>query len=170
MKPEIVHLSLKNLIGKSVKMSVSNNKTAELWKSVMPLIHQIEGRITIDKISLQNYSPGYFIRFDPGKEFEKWAAVEVAPNCTVPKGFKSMQIPAGKYAVFHYKGLSNDPKIFQSIFTQWLPQSPYDIADRPHFEILGSNYRNNDVNSEETIWIPIKKKEKPAERFIDLTM
>ena len=157
MKPEIVKLSQKILIGKSLKMSLKNNRTAELWKSVMPHVSKIAGKITNDKISLQCYDPAYFTNFDPGREFEKWAGVEVAPGSPVPNGFSTFLIPSGTYAVFHYKGQSNNPQFFQYIYAQWLPQSPFRLADRPHFEILGENYRNNDSNSEETIWIPIEE-------------
>jgi AraC family transcriptional regulator len=34
----------------------------------------------------------------------------------------------------------------------------FEVDDRPHFEILGIRYRNNDPNSEEEIWIPIIEK------------
>jgi len=67
-------------------------------------------------------------------------------------------LPGGLYAVFDYKGSSNDPGIFQYIFGTWLPGSEYDIDDRPHFEVLGENYKTNDPNSEEEIWIPIRQK------------
>ncbi len=39
-----------------------------------------------------------------------------------------------------------------------LPNSEYELENRPHFEVLGEKYKNNDPNSEEEIWIPIKKK------------
>jgi predicted transcriptional regulator YdeE len=32
------------------------------------------------------------------------------------------------------------------------------IDNRPHFEVLGDKYKNNDPSSEEEIWIPIRKK------------
>ena len=48
--------------------------------------------------------------------------------------------------------------IFQYIFSEWIPQSDYSVDDRPHFEVLGAKYKNNDPDSEEEIWIPIKKK------------
>ena len=62
------------------------------------------------------------------------------------------------YAVFEYKGLNTDTKIFEFIFGIWLPSSKYNMDNRPHFEILGEKYKNNDPNSEEEIWIPIKLK------------
>jgi AraC family transcriptional regulator len=67
-------------------------------------------------------------------------------------------LTGGLYAVFDYKGLSTDNSIFQFIFGTWLPSSEYDLDDRPHFEVLGNKYKNNDPTSEEEIWIPIKMK------------
>ena len=65
-------------------------------------------------------------------------------------------IAGGLYAMFEYKGSSKDNSIFQYIYTSWLPNSTYVLDDRPHFEVLGKKYKNNDPNSEEEIWIPIK--------------
>lgn len=48
--------------------------------------------------------------------------------------------------------------IFQYIFGTWLPASGYYLDNRPHFEILGHKYKNNDPDSEEEIWIPVKPK------------
>jgi AraC family transcriptional regulator len=67
-------------------------------------------------------------------------------------------LQAGDYAVFNYRGSSADPRIFQYIYGEWIPNSEYVLDDRPHFEILGEKYKNNDPNSEEEIWIPIKKR------------
>jgi AraC family transcriptional regulator len=58
-----------------------------------------------------------------------------------------------------HKGAASDgPKTFQYIFGTWLPDSEYLIDNRPHFEILGEKYKNEDPTSEEEIWIPIKPK------------
>ena len=35
----------------------------------------------------------------------------------------------------------------------------YILDNRPHFEVLGGKYKNNDSNSEEEIWIPVKQKQ-----------
>jgi AraC family transcriptional regulator len=42
----------------------------------------------------------------------------------------------------------------------WLPSSDYVLDNRPHFEILGEKYKINDPESEEKIWIPVRKKQK----------
>ncbi|MFM9945765.1 MAG: GyrI-like domain-containing protein, partial [Bacteroidia bacterium] len=44
------------------------------------------------------------------------------------------------------------------IYGTWIPNSEYNLDNRPHFEILGEKYKNNHPDSEEEIWIPIKPK------------
>ena len=66
-------------------------------------------------------------------------------------------IPGGLYAVFLYKGATKDARAtFQYIFGTWLPNSEYSLDNRPHFEVLGEKYKNDDPASEEDIWIPIR--------------
>ena len=124
----------------------------------MPMRHDIYNRLNDEVISLQNYDPGYFESFNPNAQFEKWTAVEVSVFDSIPIGMETMTLEEGLYAVFDYRGSSADPRIFQYIFTTWLPGSAYQLDHRPHFEILGAKYKNNDSNSEEEIWIPIKPK------------
>ena len=83
----------------------------------------------------------------------------------IPHEMKSFILEEGLYAVFDYKGSSADNSIFQYIFRDWLPSSPYQIDDRPHFEVLGEKYKNNDPNSEEEIWIPIIEKRNKTESW-----
>jgi AraC family transcriptional regulator len=158
MTPRIQHLPEKKLIGKKLTMSLVNNKTAELWKSFMPQRNAIENKLNNDFISMQVYSPTHFVQFNPSNEFEKWATVEVVNFDNVPANMETFVLPSGLYAVFHYKGLSSDSSIFQYIFGTWLPSSGYLLDARPHFEVLGEKYKNNDLTSEEEIWIPIKEK------------
>ena len=158
MEPKIIHIAEKKLIGKHLKMSLTQNETAVLWKSFMPLRHTILNTVDSKLISLQNYEINYFKAFNPNAEFEKWAAVEVSDFNNIPYGMQSFIIPEGQYAVFNYTGLSNDSSIFQYIFGSWLPNSIYELDYRPHFEILGNHYRNNDPKSQEDIYIPIKVK------------
>ncbi len=144
------------LIGTSLPMSITNNRTSELWRSFMPRRHELSNVLSSDLISMQIYDSNYFKAFNPTNTFTKWAAAEVSGFDAVPEGMSTIVIPDGMYAVFDYKGSSADPSIFQYIFSQWLPQSGYHLDNRPHFEVLGKNYRNNDPESEEEIWIPVK--------------
>jgi AraC family transcriptional regulator len=159
MKPRIEILKEKRLIGYNLKMSLTNNKTGQLWAQFGPVIKEIKNRITKDKISMQIYDSSYYHKFNPENEFEKWATVEVEDFNNIPNEMNSFTLKEGLYAIFDYKGSSSDNSIFQYIFWKWLPNSPYQIDNRPHFEVLGEKYKNNDPNSEEEIWIPITEKE-----------
>ena len=138
-------------------MSFSNNRTGELWKSFMPERKKITNSLTGEVISMQIYKPDHFENFNPAKEFEKWATVEVPDFGNIPDSFDTFILANGLYAVFDYKGSSDDYSIFQYIFQTWLPASGYILDDRPHFEILGEKYKNQHPDSEEEIWIPLKK-------------
>jgi AraC family transcriptional regulator len=92
------------------------------------------------------YDSNHFVDFSPSNLFERWAAVEVSSYEFIPAKMETFDLVEGLYAIFDY------------IFEEWLPRSIYELDDRPHFEVLGENYKNNDPNSEEEIWIPIKVK------------
>jgi AraC family transcriptional regulator len=159
MESRIEILPEKRFIGKKIRMSFLNNKTYELWKSFMPYRKQITNNIGSELYSIEVYEPLYFNKFDPGKEFEKWAAVEVTSHCMVPEGLETLATYGGLYAVFlHHGPASEGPKTYQYIFETWLPHSDYLIDDRPHFAVMGEKYKNEDLNSEEEIWIPVKPK------------
>lgn len=160
MTPRVLKLEEKRLIGLNMKMSLIENKTGFLWRQFAPRINKILNRTSENKISMQVYPPMYFKQFHPNKEFEKWATVEVQDFKNIPEGMKSFIIKEGLYAVFQHKGSSTDNKVFEYIFSEWVPKSMFEIDDRPHFEVLGKKYRNNDKHSEEEIWIPVIEKQK----------
>jgi len=158
MKTRIEILSEKKLIGKQKRMSLTNDSTFELWRSFMTMRNEIQNPIGTERYSVQMYPSNYFVNFNPNTEFDKWATVEVSDFEDVPNEIKTFTLQGGRYAVFPYKGLNTDSSIFNYIFTTWLPNSEYDLDNRPHFEVLGEKYKNDDPNSEEEIWIPIKSK------------
>jgi AraC family transcriptional regulator len=158
MTPRIETINEKKLVGIHLKMSFANYKVGELWRSFSPRRKEITNNLTGDLISLVIYKPTHFADFRPTNEFERWATVEVSDFDKVPNGMETFVLPSGLYAVFEYKGSSKDPSIFQYIFGTWLPSSDYILDDRPHFEVLGDKYKNDDPYSEEEIWLPIQAK------------
>jgi AraC family transcriptional regulator len=122
----------------------------------MPRLHELQGRLNEDVLSVNVYPSDYFERFDPHKSFQKRAVAEVEPGTTVPEGMHEFNLPGGRYAVFTHRGHSKDTSIFQRIYGEWIPCSGYDVDDRPHFERLGPKYNINSEDAEEEIWIPIK--------------
>lgn len=158
MHPEIKIIPEKKLVGKRMKMTFSDNKTGELWRSFMPMRREIQNTVTEDLYSLQVYDPSMdFVKSDMHKPFEKWAAAEVSDFNNIPPSMEVFTLPKGLYAVFSYQGAaSQGAETFRYIFEEWLPDSGYRLDNRPHFEILGEKYKNEDPDSEEEIWIPVR--------------
>jgi len=65
-------------------MSLSNNKTAELWRNFMQRRREIPNNIASNLYSIEVYDSLYFNNFNPNTEFEKWAAVEVEDFDSIP--------------------------------------------------------------------------------------
>ena len=158
IQPIITSIPAKKLIGLQKTMSLVNFNIGELWGAFGPRRVEIKNNVNAELVSLAVYPSDYFESFSPSRNFQRWALVEVTDFNCIPDQMESFDLPAGLYAVFHYKGLNTDSSIFQYIYNVWLPQSEYRLDDRPHFEILGEKYKNNDPLSEEDIWIPIRKK------------
>ncbi|MFN0200307.1 MAG: GyrI-like domain-containing protein [Bacteroidia bacterium] len=160
MQHRIESITEKKLVGMSLEMSLVENQTAVLWRSFMPRRKEILHTLSNDLISMQVYAKLADIQtFQPAVVFEKWAAVEVSEWAEIPEKMKTFALPSGLYAVFSYKGTAaHAPEAFQYIFGVWLPSSEFELDHRPHFEVLGEKYKNNDPDSEEEIWIPIRIK------------
>lgn len=161
MEARIETLSEKKLVGKRRRMSFADNKTRELWQSFMPRRKEIVGSVGTDLYSLEVYNnPLFFQKFNPSGDFDKWAATEVVDFDNVPDEMETLTLPPGLYAVFIHQGTASEgKKIYDYIFRTWLPNSDFVVDDRPHFALMGAKYKNDDPNSEEEIWIPIKLKE-----------
>jgi AraC family transcriptional regulator len=152
------NLTARMIVGKRMRMTFSDNRTSELWRSFMPRRKEIINTKSSVLYSIQIYGKEFdFRNFDPEAEFEKWAGVEVEDFNSVPAGMETFVLEEGLYAVFLHKGpAGKGEETFRYIFSNWLPQSGYLIDNRPHFEILGEKYKNDDPASEEEIWIPVK--------------
>ena len=157
MEYSIEQINEKKLVGKGITTTFADDKTAELWRSFMPHRKEIENKVNSNLYSLQIYPPGFFQNFNPNTPFTKWAAVEVEALNNYATHFNTFILEGGLYAVFKHIGAATNMATFDYIFKVWLPNSKnYVLDQRPHFEVLGEKYKNNDPLSEEEIWIPIK--------------
>ncbi|HLP96505.1 MAG TPA: GyrI-like domain-containing protein [Saprospiraceae bacterium] len=155
---QLTHTPARTFVGISMSMSLIDNRTVELWRQFMPRRHVVGGRVGEEMYSLQVYPEGYYERFNPATVFEKWALVEVAPGTEAPEGMTLFQLPEGDYATFIHKG---DVAAFvarlQYVLQEWIPASGLILDARPHFEVLGEKYRNGDPESEEEVWVPVRR-------------
>ncbi len=156
MEPRIEILETKKLIGIRMEMSLSDNKTGELWQKFMPRRAEVKNRVSADVISMQNYREDW--NFSPTETFEKWAIVEVSSFEETPSTMETYLLHGGKYAVFIHHGPASEAAMtMQYIFGEWFPKSKYLLDSREHFEILPEGYSPIDPQATEEIWIPIKE-------------
>ena len=133
-------------------MSISANKTRELWQNFLRRRKDVPNTVGKNLYSIQLYDDHYFKTFNPHSTFEKLAAIEVSNFNGVPSDMEAFTLPSGLYAVFLHKGAAaTGPTTFNYIFSTWLPDSEYSLDIRPHFEVLGEKYKNDDPESEEEI-------------------
>lgn len=156
MIPQLVNTPEIKLVGMKLTMTLTNFQMAKLWQNFMPNLGIIPNKLGSDLYSIAEYAPDHFTQFNPNREFIRWACVPVSDFKAIPPSMDSLLIPAGTYAVFHYKGLSTDSSIFRYIYQTWLPSSNFKLGQGPHFEVLGDKYQNNHPDSEEDIWIPVQ--------------
>ncbi|MCP4107394.1 MAG: GyrI-like domain-containing protein [Desulfobacteraceae bacterium] len=157
MESRIEILKPKKLIGIHMEMSLSVNKTAELWQKFMPRRSEVTNRSTSEYISMQVYDKDQNNLFSSTTLFEKWAAVEVLSQENIPDDMEPYSLNGGKYAVFIHKGPADEfLKTMQHIFGSWLPESEYKLDNREHFEILPEGYSPIAPDAREEVWVPIK--------------
>lgn len=160
MNPRIETLPETTLIGMRIQMNFLTNRIPKLWQRFMPRRMEIEYSVGSELYSVETYSKlSYFDHFNPATEFEKWATLRVDKFENIPEGMEKLILPIGIYAVFPFKGADSEaPKMYQYIIGTWIPNSIYELDHRPHFALMGEKYKNNDPDSEEEFWIPIKPK------------
>lgn len=160
-EPAIKNTDPIKLIGICIETSLANDKTSLLWNRFMKLKGSIENNKGEKLYSVQVYGEKFMNgEFDTLSQFSKWAATEVYDFEKIPKGLEKLEIPAGKYAIFTHEGTAKEfAQTSTYIFNKWLPESDFKLDNRPHFEVLGDDYKGpENPDSKEDIWIPVRAK------------
>ena len=158
--PRIEKSKERLLVGFRTRMSIKENTTPDLWGRFMQVSKDIRNKSGTEWYSVEIYPDSYFDTYDPAKTFEKWAAVAVEKSDSPrPSGLEELYIDEGLYAVFSYQGPASQVHlIYQYIFVDWIPASGFALDPRPHFALMGAGYKGEDPNSQEELWIPVRKK------------
>ncbi len=106
----------------------------------------------------KNNTAGYGICMDSkGYEFTYMIALEVSSLANIPENMIGRIIPKAKYAVFTAKGPVTRAvqDLTNYIYSKWIFNSGYSIADTPNFELYDERFNFTD-ESETDIYVPIK--------------
>jgi AraC family transcriptional regulator len=116
---------------------------------------------------LQDVQPGYALGICaselPGiskAESNQIAYVAAMPvySCEhVPPGMMTVQLPAGKYAVFTHSGaLAELPKTIDYIWGDWVPNHKDILNEGPDFELYDERFNGTTLSGEIDIYLPLK--------------
>lgn len=91
---------------------------------------------------------------DAEGRFHYTACAEVDNLQDIPEGMEAKIVPGGKYLVYTYGGVLKDlGDFYNNIFSNWLPNSGFEMDCRPQLELYDGRFMNN---GEFDIYIPVK--------------
>lgn len=147
------------IIGNKANLSFNTNGqgTTNLARQFMPRLNEINNRFGTSSFSIQDYKDFNIKTMTPETLFEKWIGVAVSDFNSVPENMETLVILGGNFLVFPFEGSVSDfTNFWLHIHTEWLPNSEYELDNRPHFEKLPEGYNPMNSESEEELWVPVK--------------
>lgn len=94
---------------------------------------------------------------NPNCEFDYLTGVEVSDASKLPSQFKSVDLPACRYAVFAHTGhVSAIPKTIDTIWSKWVPNCGLKTAKSPCFERYTSDFNPGTGMGGMEIWVPLE--------------
>lgn len=159
LRPQIVEIDERKIVGINTQTSLMNDKISEMWNRFLKMESKIRNRIDTCYYELHPYDSDFGMNdFTNETQFEKWAAVPVVDFNNIPIGMSAYTLTKGKYAVFTHIGKMSEIQFsFDFVYGTWLPNSKYILDSRDDFERYDENYLGpNNQNSKVEIWIPIK--------------
>lgn len=145
MKPNVILKEPKNLIGIARRMTQGDNIRLGLigraQREFMAMAGSVPGRVNPHLYyAAYDYQPEDLSREDDEIAYTYWYCVE--SEADAPAGMSKKAIPRAKYAEFVYDpkaGTLNGEQIGMPIYDYidgvWLPESGFELADTPDYEV-----------------------------------
>ena len=161
IKPRILTKEAFLVIGPAMRLSTENEQNIKriplFWEEVMQknLMQQIPNAV--------NKETSYGLCMDYDKDrFTYMIAMEVDSLDSVPDDMIGRTIPEATYAVFTARGpiVKAVQDTVRFIYSTWFPESGYEHAMTPEFELYDERCHVEDEESSEVdIYIPVNKKD-----------
>jgi AraC family transcriptional regulator len=120
------------------------------WQRFLPSFGHVPGQIGM-------IAYGVACNADDAGNFDYICGVEVRDFSDTAAEFARIRIPAQRYAVFkHRDHISSIRNTMSAIWTKWLPELGYEVADAPNFERYGEEFDGRTGHGGLEVWIPIK--------------
>ena len=147
-------LEKSTFMGFSTETSLLEDQTALVFKQLMIWRKDSEEHRAQPVYDIKVYPEAYFSSFNPSRSFTKWAAVLQKDTMQVEE-LQSYVVDKGLYLCFTCEGRVS-AQFFQELYSSWLPQSEYELDDRPHFDKLWPDPAQRGAVLKEEIYIPVK--------------
>ena len=122
------------------------------WQRFVPQLGHVPGQV-------DGRSYGVCHNSDDCGNFDYICGVEVADYSDIPKDWSRVSIPEHLYAVFpHKEHISMIRRTWNTILNKWLPESEYEMADGPDFELYEEEFDGTTGSGGVEIWIPVKRR------------
>jgi AraC family transcriptional regulator len=123
-----------------------------LWQRLQPYLGHVPGQVRAKGAAF-----GVCHNMDDDGNFDYLAGVEVSGFSDLPGEFARLRISAQRYAIFtHREHVSTIQSVCMTIWTKWLPESPYQAADAPFLEHYGEEFDGRTGMGGYEIWLPLK--------------
>ena len=126
------------------------SKIPGLWQRFSTFIGRVPGQVP-------SVAYGACYNFDKENDYDYMCAVELTTTTDLPSGFKTLHLPAQRYAVFadtgHISGIRN---VIGAIWSEWLPTSGYKAMEGAMLERYGPEFDARTGMGGYEIWAPIE--------------
>ena len=88
-----------------------------------------------------------------------WVAVATSKDLKTPEGMAKLRVAGSTYVKVTYRGLAHHFGPFAArLYGELIPASGYTVDNsRPHFEFLPEDYRPDDPEATEDVYVPVHK-------------
>lgn len=160
VKAVIKTIEKMKIVGLEYQGNNVNQEIGVLWSQFIPRIHEIKSA----KGDMKSYgicSPLEEsieeVDLDQPNDFRYLAGIEVEDDTQLPEGMTSWYVEHQKYAMFTHVGpVEGLQDTYKAIYSQWLPESGYDVEFTYDFELYDESFEPGDEQSKTYIYIPIK--------------
>lgn len=150
MEPEIVQREAFTVVGLKYRGKNENSEIPQLWRALMPRTGEIQ--------HIAEHHVAYGINDNMDESTGEWdyvAGFAVHSAEKIPPGMVRCEVPRGTYAIFSCT-LPTVGETYMHAYRTWVPQSGYQLAGGPDFELYDEAFNPEDPESKMYIYVPIK--------------
>jgi predicted transcriptional regulator YdeE len=150
-EPKITSKAAFSVVGMKYRGKNEHDEIPQLWDQFMSREDEIREKLN------PHICYGVEDNFDETSgEFDYMAAFEVPSDADTPEGMVKWDVPAQTYAVFTCT-LPTIREAYETAYKSWLPQSSYQRAAGPEFELYDQDFDSRVPSSKMYLYVPVKK-------------